>query len=136
MKPVEKEIDIMRNITGVLIDVRNETAGVTTIPDTLEAYYDALHCDCIDIVMRTIGGRAFDIVCDDEGLLKDEPKVSAVNDLGEPMLVGNLFICKSEDGELISLSEDEREYVMDHVQHMFSIRHPEGYPMLTHLDYF
>ena len=83
-----------KKITGVLIDTEANTAKAVTLDNTLEAYYSVLNCSCIDIVERTIGEseKYFTIVCDDEGLLKAAPCISAVSDLCEPMLVGNLFI--------------------------------------------
>ena len=54
-----------KKITGILIDTESNTAKPITIDDTLEAYYSALNCSCIDIVSRTIGEneKYFTIVC-------------------------------------------------------------------------
>lgn len=126
----------MRTIKGVLIDVKNETAEVTTIPANLDGYYEATQCCCITIVSRTIGGRRFDIIADDEGLLQENPKISAIDDLGKPMLVGNLFVAQpTKDGDLRSLTDEECEWVLEHVEHMYTNRFPAGYPMLTQLGY-
>lgn len=38
--------------------------------DALQAWYDAIGCDCIDIVYAEIHGFTVDLVVDDEGLLK------------------------------------------------------------------
>ena len=108
-----------KKITGILIDTEVNTAKAVTIDNTLEAYYSALHCSCIDIVERTIGEseKYFTIVCDDEGLLKANPCISAVSDLFEPTLVGSLLITDfdHDTGDLTSLSEHELEYVLDHI---------------------
>ena len=108
-----------KKITGVLIDIEDNTAKPVTMEASLEEYYAALHCSCIDIVERTIGvqEKCFAIVCDDEGLLKDSPCVSAISDLGEPMLIGSLLVTDfdPETGELVSLSAAELNYVLDHI---------------------
>lgn len=128
-----------KKITGILIDTKNNTAKTVTIDDMLEAYYSALNCSCIDIVERTIGWRKkyFTIVCDDEGLLKATPCISAVSDLGEPMLVGSLFITDFDPstGELVSLSNEELSYVLDHVIFVVNLRRNDPFPLLCQVGY-
>ena len=128
-----------KKITGVLIDTVSNTAEVVTLDDTLEAYYSALNCSCIDIVERTIGKseKRFTIVCDDEGLLKTTPCISAVSDLWEPMLVGNLFVTDLEHdtGDLASLSEHELEYVLDHIIFALNSRRNTIFPLLLQVGY-
>lgn len=128
-----------KKITGILIDTVANTAKAVTLDDTLEAYYSALNCSCIDIVDRTIGAseKHFTIVCDDEGLLKTAPCISAVSDLCEPMLVGNLFITDfdHDTGELTSLSEQDLEYVLDHIIFTVSTRRNIPFPLLCQVGY-
>ena len=63
---------------------------------------------CIDIVSRRIKDTYFDIICDDEGLLKDNPRITAVDTEGNPMLVGNLiFSHTDENGETIGVTDEE-----------------------------
>lgn len=128
-----------KKITGILIDTVANTAKAVTLDDTLEAYYSALNCSCIDIVDRTIGAseKHFTIVCDDEGLLKTAPCISAVSDLCEPMLVGNLFITDfdHDTGNLASLSEQELEYVLDHVIFTVSSHRNIPFPLLCQVGY-
>ena len=128
-----------KKITGVLIDTVSNTAEVVTLDDTLEAYYSALNCSCIDIVERTIGEseKYFTIVCDDEGLLKADPCISAVSDLWEPMLVGNLFVTDLEHdtGDLVSLPEHELEYVLDHIIFALNSRRNTIFPLLLQVGY-
>ena len=128
-----------KKITGVLIDTKANTAKVVTIDDTLDAYYSALNCSCIDIVSRTIGEseKYFTIVCDDEGLFKATPCISAVSDLGEPMLVGSLFITDFAPGtgELVSLSDKELSYVLDHIIFAVSSRRNAPFPLLCQVGY-
>lgn len=128
-----------KKITGILIDTEANTAKAITIDNTLEAYYSALNCSCIDIVARTIGEseKYFTIVCDDEGLLKATPCISAVSDLFEPMLVGNLFITDfdHDTGDLASLPECELEYVLDHIIFTVSSCRNTLFPLLCQVGY-
>lgn len=97
----------MRKITGVLI--ADGKATVTEVDDDLDAYYKLLDCEMIDIVTRRIGGKYYDIICDEEGLFKDDPAVGMVNEFdGRVMLVGRLFICQHDGrGNQKSLSQTE-----------------------------
>lgn len=121
----------------ILLDVRNENAEVIDIDDELDAFYDKLNCTCIDIVSRSIGGKVYDIMCDDEGLLKEEsPKISAINDMGQPMLVGNLmFFNVDGEGELVGLSDDDVEHIKNYIQIMSTHQYLSGYPMLTQCEF-
>lgn len=127
-------------LRGVLVDVEKETASVVEIPDELEEFYKILKCDCIDITVRAIGGKCrkkFDIVCDDEGLLKEPQKISAIDNMGNPQLVGNLFIVggADEEGNLTSLSEYDESYLMSKIQKIGTRKFPSGYPMLTQCEF-
>lgn len=103
-------------LTGVLVDVCNGTIEKKTLDGTLQGFYRALHCDCIDITTRSIAGRIFDFVCDDEGLLKPGAKISAIDSKRNPMLVGNLFICSSdEEGNSVSIDDEAIAHIKDNV---------------------
>lgn len=119
----------------VVLDVYNEDVKVTEVEDKLEVFYRHLDCDVIDIVDRKIDGKWFDIVCDDEGLLKMNPKISAINGNGDPMLVGNLMFFHSKDGELTGLSEEDIVHIRENIHWMYTIQYPDGYPMLTECEY-
>lgn len=81
---------------------------VREIKDDLDTFYDIIGCRCIDIPRRQIGGEYYDIICDDEGLLKDYPQVAIVDKSLQPMIVGTIIITKSDDeGELVSLSDED-----------------------------
>lgn len=98
----------MRTVKGVLIDVHQAMCRTIAIEDRLEEYYKILHCDYIDISRRRIGSGYYDVVCDDEGLLKKSPIPSAYDQNGGIAFVGNIFVCQSNDvGDLVSLTEDE-----------------------------
>ena len=127
----------MNKIKGILIDVLNEQVKVVTIEDELAEFYKILDCHTIDIVRRKIGNKWYTIVCDDEGLIRDNPKISAINNLGKIALVGNLFICndkQDDDGtDLDDLSAEDIKYLMQRIHQMCTYQYPDGYPMLTHV---
>jgi len=104
-------------IKGFLVDVSDSPKAelVEVENDSLEQLYKILNCDCIDIVVRSIGGIEFDIVCDDNGLLIDNPRVSANSDIFGS-LFGNLFVCHHDyDGNLTSISEEDLKNIQDHM---------------------
>lgn len=121
----------MSKIIGVVIDVINtHKAMIQTVDKAngIQDYYDLLNCSLFDIACRKIGENYYDIYCDDEGLLKCNPIVSAVSSDGEPMLVGNLFVAKTNDeGETISLNEDELSEVLENVTPLFDVRNQIWY---------
>jgi len=81
--------------------------------DELQDYYDHLGCDLFDIASRKIGGRFYDIYCDDNGLFDDDPIISMINRNGEAMLVGNLIFANHDAaGETTSLSDEDINHIM------------------------
>ena len=77
------------------------------IEDSLDVFYHIIGCNVIDIVTRRVAGVPFSIICDDEGMLK-ENYVTALTSSGDIMLVGNLIFCHvGKDGELKGLSDSE-----------------------------
>jgi len=109
-----------RHLKGMLVTAKG--AVVANLTGDLEDFYRVLECDCFDIATRKIGGKYFDIYVDDEGLLKDNPRPSAITPDKEVMLVGNLFICSSnEEGETISISDDDCGLIFENVVLTFNI---------------
>ena len=64
----------------LFLDMENDNVTVVEV-NGLQDYYRLIGCDCIEIANREIRGKRYDIICDDEGLLKAEPQVSSVNGL-------------------------------------------------------
>lgn len=96
----------------LLIDTELDTPKVIDIPDKLDEYYKHLRCSTIDITMRKVGGRQFDIICDDEGLFTEHPIVTAMYRNFEPALVGNLiFAHHNSEGEMTALSDEDVEII-------------------------
>lgn len=118
------------------LNVDDEKFEVVEIEKELSEYYRLIKCTCIDIVTRKIGNRWYDIICDDEGLLNNNPKISAIGNLGNVMLVGNLLITNSdEEGDTTSLTDEDIKYLERFILNMSTRNHIDGYPMLTQVEY-
>lgn len=119
------------SVRGFLIDVENSNPYVVEIDGSLDSYYQILKCDMFDIATRRIGENYYDIYCDDEGLFKCNPIVSAMSPNNHPMLVGNLFITKTDDeGETISLTDQEIEEVKRNLTPLFD-EHGNYHPCIV-----
>lgn len=100
-----------------LLDIINNEAKEIQIGSGIDDYYKYLQCDCFDIANRELEGRRFDIFCDDEGLLKDSPTVSAINHEHEMILVGNLIFANHDSqGNTTSLTDDDIDIIKKHVR--------------------
>lgn len=129
-----------RRITAVLVDTAKDTYGVVNIPDELDVFYKLLSCDCIDITVRRIGLRgqkAYEIICDDEGLFKDPQKISAIDSSGQAQLVGSILITGPADseGNLTSLTVPDINYIFSKIQLLATINFKDPYPILTECEY-
>ena len=94
-------------ITAYIVN-KNGSHSIKNIENNLETYYSIIDCDTIDIVSRRFAGRYLDVICDDCGLLTDNPVATAVDTGYHPMLVGTLIIVRhNEEGETISLTEED-----------------------------
>lgn len=123
-------------ITCYLVDVENREYNSITLDGSLDSYYNALDCDCFDIVRRKIGGKYFDIMCDDEGLLKDKPVPSAYDSDGNVAFVGNLLVVKHDkSGNTVSLTNNEIAHIANYVYWVYSEERPVPRPVLTEVDY-
>lgn len=82
----------------------------------LEDMYREIGCSCIDITRRKVGGKVFDFIVDDEGLLKEDPLVSAIyfeDGNIRPSLVGTLIICsRNSKGETVDISLEDHELLI------------------------
>lgn len=116
----------------LLLNVQDGTVERLDIEPNLDSYYELIGCDCIDIAYRKIGGKYYDLVVDDEGLLKPDPKISAIDDMGSVMLVGNILFFNNDGmGDFVGLDEDDYEHLEKHIMHMSTRKYPLGYPMLV-----
>lgn len=110
-----------RNLKGLLIKADIEGNKIETkVMETSELrdFYKMLECSVIAITDRKIGDKSYNIVCDDEGLLKEEriPTFCSVNKEGlvNEFIVGNIFICNNEGEELIDLTDEDIKEILCH----------------------
>ena len=61
-----------------------------------QTYYDLIGTDSIEVVARYINGEVTEIICDEEGKLKEHQYISGISNDFRETLVGNLII-KSTD---------------------------------------
>jgi len=95
----------MKNLK--MLYLNGDSATFESVEPTLENYYNLLNCDCIDITCIRFGGKRYDVICDDEGLLKTPSHFSIISKEGYPMIAGNALICLSQDGQEKGLSKDD-----------------------------
>ena len=67
-----------------------------------ETFYDIIKTDSIEIIARRINGKMTQIICDEEGKLKQHQYISAISEENNENLVGNLII-KSTDHEIANI---------------------------------
>ena len=74
--------------------------------DKLNEYYRYLDCHCIDMATIDVDGHAYDVVCDDEALLR-HPLVPSLYISEEQVFFGNLaFVKIDEEGASVGLDRD------------------------------
>lgn len=100
----------------LLIDTEKTAPQIIETPGGLNEWYRLIGCELIDIQARTIAGREYDIITDDEALYKQGAKVSGIDKNQQPQLVGNLVICKCDDqGNETGLSDEDIAHLMKHI---------------------
>jgi len=123
-----------KKLTGYLIDTQSKTHGPVELEDNLDDIYKLLHVDTIDIVTRPIGGKLFSITVDDNGLLKQNPVVSAVTQIKNSQvysvsLVNSILILNTDaNGYFKSLSEKDIERIKANITFAF---HPVSHDVLV-----
>ena len=121
----------------LLLDVENNELK-TVEANGLDDYYKYLNCRTIDIVYRKINDVECNIICDDEGLLKQNPKVSAVDITGKPILVGNLLVASgkvTDDGELIEPTPEEIQHFMENTAEVTTSVYKEPFRIFVEMEY-
>lgn len=121
----------------LMLDVENRDVKMVEA-NGLDDYYKLIGCRSIDIISRTIGDVRVEIVLDDEGALVEQPKVSAIDVIGQPMLFGNLLIASdrvTDDGELTELTDIEVEEIMGNIATITTSVYKEPYPAFVEMDY-
>ena len=121
----------------LFLDVENKNVKMVEA-NGLDDYYRLIGCRTIDIVSRSIGDVRVEIVLDDKGALVDNPKVSAIDIDGTPMLFGNLLVASdrvTEDGELTELTKAEVKELMNNIATITTSVYKEPYPVFVEMDY-
>lgn len=120
---------------ALLLDVINKTTKKVN-PESLEDYYNMIGCRYVEIVTRRIGRKYYDIICDEEGTFVDDPLISAIDDFGRVMFVGNLIISGTVDseGELTDLTDNDIKYIKKRIQTLDTRLHSDLL-MLTSCNY-
>lgn len=104
-----------KTLKGLLLDTTTQKAAIVEIEDSLESFYERLHCSTIDIVDAKIGDEIYSVVCDDEAAIRDIPQVVSFVSRRR-ILINSIFICKcNSEGELISVSSEDEKNLVDHV---------------------
>lgn len=95
-----------KNLT--MLYIHADSATFENVKPSLETYYKMLDCSTIDIVRITFNGKDYDVICDDEALLKQPPhSFSVISKEGYPMIAGNILICNSKDGYETTLTPED-----------------------------
>ena len=120
---------------ALLLDTMEKKVEVVN-PESLQDYYKLIGCKWVEIVTRKIGRKFYDVICDEEGTFVDDPLISAIDDLGRVMFVGNLIICglADEEGELTDLTSNDIKYIKKRIQTLDTRMH-EDLLMLTNCNY-
>lgn len=142
-KEWREKMDKLTNGTmqAIFVDVYGTgRAQAVKVGHDLEAWYDLLGCQWIEMPRRWIGGKQFIIICDEEGTFRSDCRVSARNG-NEVMLVGNLLVVaddENEEGEVRGLTDAEVRYVMKHVSAVPSMSNgrPEVWEVLQDVHYY
>ena len=92
----------MKKIDCYIINAKDMLYTKTTIDDNLETFYDIIKTDSIQIIARKINDKMTQIICDEEGKLKQHQYISAISEENNETLVGNLII-KSTDHEIANI---------------------------------
>lgn len=114
VKPREEENGVIVR-RGVLISQNG--AFLVHYTDDLQTLYKMLDCRVIDIITRDICKKPFDLIVDDEGLMKDDNFLTALcSKNGKPLetLYGNILICglADENGDLTDISGMDLERIV------------------------
>lgn len=90
---------------------------VVDIENSLSEFQRILGCPTIDIQSRTVNGKDYDFVCDDNALTN---KVSIITveskSNSDKNLIGNIIICNHDgQGNEASLSDDDVKMLLSNV---------------------
>lgn len=94
-----------------IIDTKTDEAKGIDIEYSLKTLYKLICCDLVDIVVREINGKEFNIVVDDEGLFKKN-RISGFGVLTEEKLVGTMLVFGvGDDRDIRGLTKYEEHII-------------------------
>jgi hypothetical protein len=105
---------------GLLINVKDNEIHEIEIDENnvLKDIKEAIGCDLVDVVADiNVGGRRYDIIVDDEGLLKEDRKPAARCMDAEQILFGNIVLLNHDydNQEWKSLSKSDVSNINEHI---------------------
>ena len=105
----------METITGLLIDVLNNTSAVVDVPNTMTGFRDALHSRCLAFTRWRWEGKPFAIICTGAGYKTPENKTTIKDKRGRKLIGGSVFIVKAtEDYGMESLTLEDCAMLFAH----------------------
>ncbi len=102
---------------GFLIDTRKGTAGAVEFEREDGSYNRLIGCDMLQFQERSVGGKYFDLITDEEALNSDNPVISAFNSKRECMQVGNILVLglpEEGSGTSTSLTAEDVKLIEAH----------------------
>lgn len=85
-----------RDMVGYKVDPFKKDAELVEV-NGLDDYYREIGCDCIDIAVVSVHGMPFNVIVDDEGLLKGGAVPSVFDGVGRPRLVNVAIVLGFDD---------------------------------------
>lgn len=122
-------------LTALQIKTNGEV-HVIEMEQELDDYYKYTECDIIDIVFATIGKKNYDIIVDDEGLLKSEPIFTAFAQGSQTMLAGTIVVVGSNGrGGFKSLTANDIANITECIKDTTDFGHPQIGTSLLEFEY-
>ena len=83
--------------------------------NVLSELYRIIGCDLVELVQVEVGGKFYDVYCDEEFLLKEKPTPTLYLN-AEQVLCGNLvFTTCDENGKLGGVTEEDIDKLIDFI---------------------
>jgi len=125
------------NMVGLLVSVFDNQVYEVDLDDKepLEIAYQVMDCSTVDVVRNVrIGTHIYDILVDDEGLYRDNPKPSAKCSNAKQVLYGNIIVLNADDneGNWSSLTKKDIDNIQENI---FVLRHNETNEETPILEY-
>lgn len=99
------------------------------ITDELATYYTLIDCDTIDMVVKKIGDRYYNVVCDDVALYDPDFIITMIDpDYKDDIIAGTIVITglADADGNLTDLTDDDAKNISNHIHLCIQERSVEG----------